>query len=108
MHLMEPSLKSLSLLYFELVRHSTFMLHLGLTYICSETRRTYRAVLSEPTVVIPEGYAPPHPEQIENTEIPKKRAREDVAVTRAGNSQSQDVGAAKQKKRKKNKHDPTS
>ncbi|EEB94613.1 hypothetical protein MPER_06542, partial [Moniliophthora perniciosa FA553] len=75
----------------------------------AQTRKTYRAVLSEPTVVIPEGWQPQATTAQEPISTPdptsstgKKRPREeDTSMPK--DAQSQITGEKKKKKRKKDK-----
>ncbi|KAK1228473.1 RNA-binding RNA processing protein rpp1 [Marasmius sp. AFHP31] len=91
----------------------------------AQTRKTYRAVLSEPVIVVPEGYYPNEPSIVSQTpnEQPtatstsggqdppngKKRPREDETSGVVGNLNSNETaskggeGEKKKKKRKKNK-----
>ncbi|KAJ7593088.1 PHP domain-like protein [Mycena floridula] len=79
--------------------------------IRAATRRTYRAVLSMPKVVVPEGYvAPETPTEVDQpgkSQMQKKRAREDVEMNTVGNATSANTpnveGSPTKKKRKKNK-----
>ena len=80
------------------------------TNVRVETRKTYRAVLSEPTVVIPEGWQPPQsqsqpaqPTQAqesapgqESSQLNKKRAREENQP-----QQAQEGGGGEKKKKKR-------
>ncbi|VDB92369.1 unnamed protein product [Peniophora sp. CBMAI 1063] len=94
----------------------------------AQTRKTYRAVLSEPQVVIPEGYtqvespapAPVTPASTTPASVPpeipapkadqangKKRPREEVASGASTPTQgTQQEGGASKKKKKKNKGGP--
>ncbi|KAL0563583.1 RNA-binding RNA processing protein rpp1 [Marasmius crinis-equi] len=89
----------------------------------AQTRKTYRAVLSEPVIVIPEGYYPNEPSQVPQlpsdepvaprtstgTQPPpqngKKRSREDDNPAATANSLAKggEGGEKKKKKRKKDK-----
>jgi ribonuclease P/MRP protein subunit RPP1 len=76
---------------------------------CAETRKTYRAVLSEPKIMFPEGTAPPQDTSNvaevaetpkDDKDVPQKRIRDDgVGESGAANPS---VAQSKKKKRKPN------
>ncbi|KAE9386961.1 hypothetical protein BT96DRAFT_981558 [Gymnopus androsaceus JB14] len=93
------------------------------SHLCYRTRKTYRAVFSEPELVIPEGYSTPQPPLPKDTTQSvtqssassivgqKKRPREEIDAGDSNEVQSVvgaetgqiDQGVDKKKKRKKNK-----
>jgi ribonuclease P/MRP protein subunit RPP1 len=85
-----------------------------LTYrtVYTETRKTYRAVLSEPKLVVPYGDSPAHgltegtSQPAESTSnpaiaVPQKRIR-DITVPELNDPPNQGFGSSQKKKRKKN------
>ena len=75
-----------------------------------ETRKTYRAVLSEPKLVVPYDHSPPQAtlgatdhlaESTAHLAVPQKRIRENT-VPEPNDPPTQGFGLSQQKKRKKN------